>query len=228
MTGRRSSDEREYERLVDQLDALEEDIDAARATAAHSEAKPQLTIPVDHDRGGRLAAHGEDVVLSDGAHILVRQIEPADVTELERGFARLGALSRYRRFRAPVDHISHAEFAAAAGVDHECQEALVALDPVTGAGIAMAHFARDSSDSSRAEFDCTVLDSWQRRGVGTVLTQRLARLADAAGIDSLTAHVLVGNDGARRLLTRVGDVSTERRDGGVLKVRVKLRKATAA
>jgi RimJ/RimL family protein N-acetyltransferase len=225
MAFRSSSGEREYQSLVDQLEALGEDIEAARAVARRADTKPQLTVHVDHDHVRRHPAHGRDMVLSDGAHIVVRPIEPADLDELELGFRRLGALSRYRRFRVPIDHLSRDEFAAAAEVDHKSEEALVALDAATGAGIGMAHYTRDPLDRSQAEFDCTVLDAWQHRGVGTVLLERLAARATAEGIERLTAHVLVGNEGAHRLLCRVADIVTERRDGGVLEVTAHLRRA---
>lgn len=217
---RHYSEDREYEKLAGQLHALEQDIDDARRSA------PTATtggLNFHRDRDPLPAPHGEPVRLADGATILVRPIEPADQHQLELGFHQLGAMSRYEYFRRPVDHISAEELAYYTQVDHRDHEAIVAADAQTGEGIGVARYARDPGDPRQARFACTVIDSWQGRGVGAILADHLADRARAAGIARFRALLLVGNERGRRLLEHVADAIEEKRQDGVIEIRARLR-----
>jgi GNAT superfamily N-acetyltransferase len=199
--------------LVDQLDALAEDIAAARALSLRA---ARWEPPPDRHRHPPPVPHGEDVELADGAHVLVRPVEPGDRIELSRGLRRLSALSRYRQFgeRAPSAH----ELERLAEADHHDQELLTAVDPTTGDGIGVAAYARERADPQQASFHCVVVDAWQHRGVGRLLSERLAARAGAAGICRFTAHVVRDDEAGRRLLADILEDLTEQRDGGLLNV----------
>jgi acetyltransferase len=122
-----------------------------------------------------------------------------------------------------VDHLSQGQLTAVTQVDHESEEVLIAFDPVSGDCVGMARYVRDPGDPKQAEFDIAVLDAWQRRGVGTVLSERVVRRATASGIHRLTAHMMVGDEPARRLLAHIAEAVTEQRDGGVLEIRARIR-----
>ena len=213
-----SSSEREYALLVAQLDALDHDIDTARATARQA-AHPRGT-------GFKLHLHGEPapeppsgeaVRLADGAQIVIRPVCPDDRDELQVAFAHLGAISRFRRYRRPVEHLTARQLSELCDVDHDTHEGLIAL---TGDGecVGAARFVRAPDDPAQAEFTCTVADAWQRRGVGTALVERLAARARALGVEHFVAVMLVGNDPARRLVHRVGREVTEHREGGEIEI----------
>jgi GNAT superfamily N-acetyltransferase len=211
-----SPDERrEYLTLVAELGALEKDIRGARATARRASTGFGLDL---HREPAHAVLHGERVRLADGAEIVVRPIEPGDAHDLAVGVQHLSALSRFRRFRTPVDHLSFAELKELTDVDHESHEAMVAFDAASRDGIGVARYVRAADDSARAEFTCAVLDRWQRRGVGTALVERLAARARAVGIERFTALMLVGNEPARRLVARVADVVSEHRAGGTVEL----------
>jgi GNAT superfamily N-acetyltransferase len=195
-----SSGEREFATLVEQLQALEEDIAAARRP-------PQ---PAARPRAPVADLRGERVALADGAEIVIRPIEPDDIRDLGAGFQRLSALSRFRLFGARVDRLTNEQLHEVTHVDDE-SHALVALDAATGEGIGLARYVRAPDDPARAEVACTVLDGWQHRGVGTALAGRLAARARAAGIERCTALVVLGNEPARRLLAHVAGERGERR-----------------
>lgn len=216
------SQRREYALLAGELDALGKDIaaargDARRATGSgidfHSHDEP-------HPR-----PRGEPVQLSDGSTILVRQIEPGDQHELQLGFRHLGALSRYERFRGPTDELTPSQVAYFTKVDHDAHEAFVAVDARTGEGVGVARYIRDRDDPRQAELACTVLDAWQRRGVGSILVERLADRARASGIERFRAMLIVSNRRARRLLAHVADEIDESRYGGVVEITARLRPA---
>jgi GNAT superfamily N-acetyltransferase len=162
--------------------------------------------------------HGERVRLADGAEIVVRPIGPGDRHDLGVGVQHLSALSRFRRFRAPIKRLSPAQLAELTNVDHESREAIVAFDAATGEGIGVARYERAPGDPAQAEFTCAVLDAWQRRGVGTALAERLAARARAVGIERFTVRTLVGNVPARRLVARFAEVVSEHRAGGTMEM----------
>jgi GNAT superfamily N-acetyltransferase len=222
MPGRLSPGEREYAALVAQLRALEEDIGAARHAADHARTGRRLERDVPREPPHEL--RGERVKLSDGAEIVVRPIEPEDLHELSLGFGRLGALSRFRRFRQRIDRLTYEQLVALTDVDHESHEALVAIDAATGEGVGVARYVRVPDDPTRAEVACTVVDPWQHRGVGSALAERLAARARAAGIERCTALVVLGDEPARRLLAHVTEEVSEQRDGGTVDITARARR----
>jgi RimJ/RimL family protein N-acetyltransferase len=213
-----NDDERhEYLMLVAELGALEEDIERARAAEQRATARVRLDVAAHHDPA-HAPVHGERVRLADGGEIVIRPIEGGDAHDLAVGLQQLGALSRLRRFRAPVRRLSRDELRALTDVDHVWHEATVTFDADTGEGIGVARYTRDREDPAQAEFTCAVLDAWQHRGVGTALAEHLAARARASGIARFTARTVVGNEPARRLMARIADSVTELRAGGTIEL----------
>jgi hypothetical protein len=92
---------------------------------------------------GSEAEEGELVGLRDGSSVLVRPVGPDDKPLFVAGFARLGEESRYRRFLAAKKRLSDDDLAFFTEVDHHGHEALGAVDPTTGEGLAVARYLRD-------------------------------------------------------------------------------------
>jgi GNAT superfamily N-acetyltransferase len=218
----RDDERREYKRLQGQLDALDEDIEAARvalerATSAHYE---------EFFSGAREEAHpkesvtGEHVTLRDGTTVLVRPVKPADSALVSEGFEHLSAVTRYRKFlfdrRLPAS-----EAAEVTQLDRD-HDALGAIDPATGAGVGLARCVRDVDDPKCAIAAVIVVDEWQNRGLGTRLLKRLADRARAAGIECFESHMIVGDTTARQVFESVGTVQTVQRAAGVVDVTIRL------
>ncbi len=216
----KSSREREFAILEGELQALGKDIAAARAASAKART-PIGLAPHREPPAPRLS--GERVRLPDGADIVIRPIEADDARLLRLTLEHLSALSRYRRFREPVDHFSPRELDELTHADHRAREALVALDPVAGEGVGIAGYVRDAHDPMGAEVTYLVTDAWQHRGVGTALLERLAALARAAGLQRFTATTLVASEDARRLLAHVAAPVSEHREGGIVETTAELR-----
>ena len=90
-------------------------------------------------------------------------------------------------------------------IDHHNHEALVALAPGPGKIIVgVARFIRDPAQPDTAEVAVTVADSWQRRGLATLLLHQLAGRAREEGITNLTAYILTENYPTIALLRRYG------------------------
>jgi RimJ/RimL family protein N-acetyltransferase len=214
--------EREYAVLADQLDALGEDIEQARECADRAQQAP-TTMSHHAPVSPVPAPRGEPVSLADGARILIRPIEPSDAHLLESNFDHLSAVSRYRRFLSPLDHLSQDQLTYLTQIDHELHEALVALDAHTGEGVGVARSIRDPAEAGHAEVSVVVSDLWQARGVGGVLIERLAALARASGVEHFTARLLIGNQAGHRLLERVAEEIDEREYAGAIELTARLR-----
>jgi RimJ/RimL family protein N-acetyltransferase len=217
----KSPREREFAILEEELRALERDIAAARAAAERAKAPIGLSAHREPLVSPQLS--GERVRLKDGAEIVIRPIEADDARLLQLTLRHLSALSRYRRFREPVDRFSPRELDELTHADHNTREALVALDPIAGEGVGIAGYVRDVHDPVGAEVTYLVTDAWQHRGVGTALLERLATRARAVGLQRFTASTLVGSEDARRLLTHVAVPMHEHSEGGVIETTAQLR-----
>ena len=153
--------------------------------------------------GGTVRAVTE-LTLADGTHVEVRAVEPSDRTLLEAVLEGLSPESRYRRFLTGLDRLSPSQLTRLTTLDHDRQEALVAIDAATGEPIAIARYAAIVDEPEVAELAVAVCDRWQRRGVGGLLLERLARCADEHGITRFRGLMLADNTPMQRLMTSVG------------------------
>jgi GNAT superfamily N-acetyltransferase len=168
---------------------------------------------------GAAREDGELVELRDGSSVRIRPIRPEDKAQLVQAFDRLGDGSRYRRFLGYKKQLSVAELVALTEVDHHDHEALGALDPRTGDGVGVARYVRLAERPETAEAAVTVVDDWQRRGVGGALLTRLAARAREEGIREFTATLLSDNRSMLALFRRLGVLRVVR-DGAVQEIDV--------
>ena len=149
-------------------------------------------------------ASTREIALRDGGSILVRPIDPADKALLAEAFQRLSPESRERRFLTPATHLTEEDLVYLTEVDHNRHEALVALDPETGAIVGVARYVAVPGDREVAEVAVAVGDEWQRRGVATQLMLALSELAHANGVERFRAYVSAENDVVLSALGRAG------------------------
>ena len=135
----------------------------------------------------------------------MRPIAPEDKALLASSFARLSEQSRYRRFLTTKNLLSEPELDYLVDVDHKDHEAIVAIDPVTGAGLGVARYIRSRDDAELAEVAVTVADDWQGRGLGRALLDRLTYRARREGVRRFSALVQGENRASIRLLEGLGD-----------------------
>jgi RimJ/RimL family protein N-acetyltransferase len=152
----------------------------------------------------RWAAKGKRVVLRDGSQVLIRPVQGSDAPLLAEGFARLSARSRQMRFLTGKPQLSPSELRYFTEVDHHDHEAIGALSRLDGRGVGIARYIRSADDPQAAEIAITVIDEWQRRGLGTELLTRLSDRARQAGIRRFTALVDAENRAVIVLLRKMG------------------------
>jgi GNAT superfamily N-acetyltransferase len=211
--------ERELHVLEEESQAVDADIAAVREASRHTPSGLRLE---DHHEPPHPRVAGERVRLRDGATIMIRPIEPGDAAQLQHGLQHLSTLSRYHRFGAPITHFTRQQLEELTKLDHRTHEALGALDLVSGEGVGVARYIRDTAHPERAELFCTVIDAWQHRGVGRALTERLAARAREAGVEYFTASTLIGSEAARQMIADVLEPISEQRDGGIVRITARL------
>lgn len=154
---------------------------------------------------GRLSVDRVETPLRDGTPALIRPIVPADRDLIRKGFQRLSEESRLRRFLAPISKLTEAQLDYLTNVDYWDHFAWVAVRADrTEVGLGVARYVRLPTEPTVAEAAVTVLDEYQRRGLGTLLLGLLAAAARTAGIDTFRAYVLEENAPMRRLLAALG------------------------
>ena len=164
----------------------------------------------------------EPIVLRDGTRMLVDPLGVEDRDELREGIDHLSAESRYRRFFTPLTHVSDQQLTYLTTLDHDAHEALTAVDPATGHGIAVARYVIVSDAPKTAEVALAVSDEWQGRGVGGAILRRLATVAAERGIARFTGMMLAGNTAMIRLLRSLGPVVSDRHEGGTVELVIAL------
>ncbi len=148
-------------------------------------------------------------------------MRPDDAPALGRAYANLGEQSRYRRFFTVMPELPEATLKAAVEVDHVDHQALVAVPLLSTEIVGECRFIRLPDQPDTAEVGVTVVDAWQRRGLGPALLARLSEHALVAGIEYFIAEILAENRTVLALLPGLGQVETESR-GPVVTARVEL------
>jgi ribosomal protein S18 acetylase RimI-like enzyme len=144
--------------------------------------------------------------LRDGSQVRIRPVNPDDKSLLLEGFARLSNRARYLRFLSPAERLSAGQLAYLSEIDHHDHVAWGVLDGDIAA--AVGRWVRLDDEPSAADVAVTVLDDYQRRGIGRMLLEVLAVSARARGVGVLHFDVLAENDAMLGLLRSLGAVRT--------------------
>jgi GNAT superfamily N-acetyltransferase len=148
------------------------------------------------------ARRSAEVTLGDSTRLLLRPILPSDKDALREGFERLSPDSRYRRFFAPMRRLSSSMLQAMTEIDYVDQFAWVALvcENERTQLVGVARFVR-LEDPKAADVGLVVADSYQGRGIGTLLLDALVLEALRAGICRFEGMMLADNGPMRAVLT---------------------------
>ncbi|NUQ32215.1 MAG: GNAT family N-acetyltransferase [Dermatophilaceae bacterium] len=143
-----------------------------------------------------------DVVLRDGSVAHIRPITPDDADGIRAFHSKQSEESIYLRFFAPLRELSERDVHRFTHVDHHDRVALVAtLDgEITGIG----RYDRIAPTSAEVAFN--ISDHFQGKGIGSVMLEHLAAIAQEMGITRFVAEVLPQN---RKMLTVFKDAGYE-------------------
>lgn len=150
----------------------------------------------------------ELVRLRDGSRVAVRPVCEQDEPALRLFLAGLCNQARYLRFfTGGVDVANAARLAASTGPD---RDGLLAHDD---AGVLVGHALYIQLDDTRAEVAVEVADRLHDRGLGTILIERLASMAEEHGIIRFIAEVLPQNRAMLDVFRDGFDADVALRDG---------------
>ena len=163
--------------------------------------------------------------LRDGHPLRIRAIRIDDKAMLQEGMHRLSMDSSYYRFFRPKHDLTPQELVEFTEVDFADHVALVALAGDDGeeelAGVGR-YIVSAREPAVAAELAFTIVDDYQRRGIGSALLRHLTAVARAAGVDEFRATVLSENRKARELLSHAGLPLRQKREGETIEVRLPL------
>lgn len=144
--------------------------------------------------------------LPDGSRVRIRPITPADKAKIAAALDEMSPQSRYFRFGTVRAQLSPEELAQLTELDYETHVAwgALAIDLLGEPGVGASRFVRRSDDPRTAECAITVVDAWQRRGLGRILLQTLLVSAAEQRVERLVASVRPENIGAVRLVRSMG------------------------
>jgi acetyltransferase len=145
------------------------------------------------------------VVLKDGSVLDIRPIRPEDEPEFVRFHGTLSDESVYRRyffFMNLESRVRHERLIRMCFIDYDRQMAFIAKrkDAAAGVGeiVGVGRLIK-APGTNQAEIAVLVSDAFQKRGIGTVLVQRLIEFARDEKLQLLTASFLAENRPIERL-----------------------------
>jgi RimJ/RimL family protein N-acetyltransferase len=155
--------------------------------------------------------------LSNGTRVRIRPIAPKDKERISEGWQYLSMNTRYLRFLHPKSSLSRWELAYLTEIDYHDHFAWGAelVDDPAHLGIGIARYIRDPEDPTVAEAAITVVDAYQRLGLGRVLLQALTEAAQQNGVERFRAEVSAGNEQVISSLTRLGARAARTEDSAV-------------
>jgi ribosomal protein S18 acetylase RimI-like enzyme len=161
-------------------------------------------------------------LLRDGRQIEVRPLRREDEDEMLAAIGKTSAQSLQRRFFVMKRHFSDKERAYFMDIDFKNHVAIVALADEAGHNVVVGGGRYIVFEPGRAEMAFVVIDTWQGRGVGSILMRHLIKIASAAGLNELTAEVLPENTAMKKVFGKFGFRAAPRRDPQTLHLVLKL------
>jgi len=146
--------------------------------------------------------------LRDGELVDFRPVKQNDKETIQKGMLALSSKSRYFRFFSPILKLSDTQLYNFTEIDQQNHVAWIALahNEPERRGLGVARFIRIQNQPEIAEFGIVIIDSYQQRGLGTILLAVLYRMASIKGIKILRGFVLPDNKVMSSWLGRLGAV----------------------
>nr|WP_276575362.1 GNAT family N-acetyltransferase [Bradyrhizobium sp. Oc8] len=142
--------------------------------------------------------------MRDGRLVDIRALRPEDEPDMLAALEETSAQSLQRRFFVTKRHFSEQERAFFMEPNFRNHVALVACTEVADRSMIIGGGRYVIFEPGRAEVAFVVIDAWQGRGIGCLLTGHLITIAREAGLTALTAEVLAENAAMLRVLRRFG------------------------
>ena len=167
-------------------------------------------------------------LLSDGRKVEVRALRREDEADMLAAVAKTSPQSLQRRFFVMKRHFSDKERAFFMDVDFKAHVAIVAVTEEAGRKIIVGGGRYIVFEPGRAEMAFVVIDTWQGRGIGSLLMRHLIKIASVAGLKELTAEVLPENAAMLKVFGKFGFRPGTHRDPQTIHLALRLGQAAGS
>jgi RimJ/RimL family protein N-acetyltransferase len=160
---------------------------------------------------------------SEGFRFRVRPIEPSDKDLLQRGFKELSERSQYLRFFKLNNKLSDVQLKYFTEVDGIQHVAWGILDESGEESIpvGIGRFVKFKDEQDVAEVAISIIDSYQRKGLGQILYATLNIVAGQIGLEKFRTYVLSENRFVLNSLKKFG-ILNQKNEGPVTIVDIKV------
>jgi ribosomal protein S18 acetylase RimI-like enzyme len=166
--------------------------------------------------------YGTRELLRDGSQIEIRAQRREDEVDMLAAVENTSAQSLQRRFFVMKRHFSDKERAFFMDIDFKNHVAIVAIADEDGRKLIVGGGRYIVFEPGRAEMAFVVIDTWQGRGVGSLLLRHLVKIASVSGLSELTAEVLPENTAMIKVFGKFGFHPAPRRDLQTVHLALKL------
>jgi len=163
------------------------------------------------------------IKLEDGTKLVFRLLRPEDKDGIKAGFKQLSPQSRYYRFLAPISRLSNSHMEFISKIDNKNRVGWCAIDVTNGneIGIGVARYERYANEPNKAEYAITIVDAYQKRGIGSRLFKLLIQAALKNDMTTLIGFVLEENKAMLHILKRY-KIKVESEAGTLLRIEIDL------
>ena len=155
--------------------------------------------------------------LSNGMRIVVRGIQPGDKKHIIQGLDALSSQSLFYRFNTSHPRIDERQLDYLTRVDQVDHVALCVMcssGTDYGLGIGVGRYIRRTEEPHVAEIAITILDAYQRMGIGALLMVGLSKIAYKQDVTHFSMQVHASRYTLTRKLVESG-AETESVSGGI-------------
>ena len=162
------------------------------------------------------------VTLHDGRSVLIRPILPSDAPALAESIESADADTIRRRFLGGHPRVTPALLDFLTTVDYTSRFALVAVEPASQRGVAIARYEPAEQDGA-AEVAIAIVPGWRGAGLAGELLHMLAEAASERGIHTFTGMYLADNNPVAALINAAHEPAKRATSRGITEFSVPLR-----
>jgi RimJ/RimL family protein N-acetyltransferase len=189
--------------------------------------------PSAHSRAGRPAWQATDlpagypeeyqqmVTLRDGRSVLIRPIQPSDAPALAEAIRSADADTIRLRYLGGHPQVTPGLLNFLTNVDYTSRFALVAVEPTSRRGIAIARYEPAEQDGT-ADVAIAVTPGWRDAGLATELLRMLAQAASERGVHTFTGTYLAENRPVTALINTPDAITDQVTAHGIIEFSVAL------
>lgn len=146
-----------------------------------------------------------------GKNLNVASLTPADRAQIQAGLKLMSHESIRNRFMGSKKEFTEKELDYLTSLDG-CNHYALGVEETGGThrGVAVIRMVRSEADPTEAEVAVTIIDEYQRIGIGSLLLDLIILAAKERGIDRFSFTFLPQNDGIVKLIEKKGIPVTER------------------